>query len=202
MTRRHGSRAAAWALTLLLALGTLSGCEKEAGAAALTGTPPRVEMDGFALTVSQTPLQEVLDAGFEKVPRLGFAGESIAPHSFSSDLYYLGRPGEDGQLVEYAGVGLVNDSAAAKETAACTVCSVYWQLAVGGEELPGGLLVNGVDFRGLAAEDVRETLAGMEVLRDQGGSLSLQDGSFTYQFSFNLDGNIESLEIYTTYPTR
>ena len=202
LKRSLGSRLFPLALAAALVLGAFTGCGKGGESPALEGTPPKIELDGYTLTLGQTTLQEVLDAGFEKVERLGFADETIAPYTFSSDLYYLARAGEDGQLVEYAGWGLCNTTGKTQATEACTLCSVYWQLAVGGEPLPGKLLINGLDFQGLAAEDVRQTLSEMEVVRDQGGSLALRDGSFTYQFSFGMDGSIESLEIYTTYPTR
>lgn len=202
MKRLFGRRIFPLVLTAALTLCALTGCGKGGTPPALEGTPPKIEVAGCTLTLGQSTLQEALDAGFEKVERLGFEGETIAPYTFSSDLYYLARAGEDGQPVEYGGWGLCNTTGETQATEACTLCSVYWQLAVAGEPLPGKLLVNGLDFQGLAAEDVRQTLSEMEVVRDQGGALALRDGSFTYQFSFGMDGSIESLEIYTTYPTR
>ena len=133
LKRSLNSRFLPLALAAALVLGAFTGCGKGGEPPALEGTPPQIELDGYTLTLGQTTLQEVLDAGFEKVERLGFAGETIAPYTFSSDLYYLARAGEDGQLVEYAGWGLCNTTDKTQATEACTLCSVYWQLAVGGE---------------------------------------------------------------------
>ena len=86
LKRSLGSRLFPLALAAALVLGAFTGCGKGGESPALEGTPPKIELDGYTLTLGQTTLQEVLDAGFEKVERLGFADETIAPYTFSSDL--------------------------------------------------------------------------------------------------------------------
>ena len=104
MKRSLNSRFLPLALAAALVLGAFTGCGKGGEPPALEGTPPQIELDGYTLTLSQTTLQEVLDAGFEKVERLGFEDETIPPYTFSSDLYYLARAGEDQCLSQYFAV--------------------------------------------------------------------------------------------------
>lgn len=57
------------------------------------------------------------------------------------------------------------------------------------------VLVNGVNYFGMNADDVKETMTEFKALSEDSDYLSYQDGKYTYRFDLDDNGIVEEVEV-------
>ncbi len=95
---------------------------------------------------------------------------------------YVYNPGRDEVFVTSATIYKLSFSMHAEDTE-----SSYWA--------EDNVLVNGVNYFGMNADDVKETMTEFKALSEDSDYLSYQDGKYTYRFDLDDNGIVEEVEV-------
>ena len=95
---------------------------------------------------------------------------------------YVYNPGRDEVFVTSATIYKLSFSMHAEDTE-----SSYWA--------EDNVLVNGVNYFGMDADGVKETMTEFKALSEDSDYLSYQDGKYTYRFDLDDSGIVEEVEV-------
>ena len=95
---------------------------------------------------------------------------------------YVYNPGRDEVMVTSATIYKLSFSMHSEESEAS-----YWA--------EDNALVNGVNYFGMNADGIKETMAEFKVLSEDSNYLSYKDGKYTYRFELDESGIVNKVEV-------
>lgn len=166
----------------------LSGCSSK-------GTAPVLTVDGKEVTLGETkgsvfPLTEfAMEIPGQGTPMGMMPGKSwlstfmtLKKDGKSYAYLYVYNPDRSEVLVTSATIYKVTFSMHSEETEAS-----FWA--------EDNILVNGVDYSGMDAEAVKDTMAEYKALSEESEYLSYRDGKYLYRFDLDENGIVEEVEV-------
>lgn len=175
---------------ILAAAMALSLCACSSG-----GTAPVLTVAGKEVTLGDTgggvfPLTEFEMA----VPGEGVPMDKMPGNSWLSTFLTLKKDGSS-----YAYLYVYNPGRDEVWVTSATIYKISFNMHSEEEEASywaeDNALVNGVNYFGMDAEAVKETMAEYKALSEEGDYLSYRDGKYVYRFEFGQNGVVEKVEV-------
>ncbi|MCM1183453.1 MAG: hypothetical protein NC337_08770 [Roseburia sp.] len=145
------------------------------------GTPPVLSFDGTEITIGESSPYNMTSAGFESSEYL--IGE-LPARSWLSGL--IGMQNANGESCAY--IYLYNPEKEAVSYLGATIykIDIYMKSEEHSYWAEKNALVNGIDFRGMNADEVKEAMKEYKLAREtDAGDLRFEDGSYKYFFTFD-----------------
>lgn len=188
------------AIILLAALTmTLSACSGG-------GTPPVLTVAGKEVTLGESALSVFPMTEFEiKLPNQGMPIGKMPGKSWLSSFMSLSN--DDGS---YAYLYVYNPDSDEVMVTSATIYGISFHMYSEDPDVSywaqDNALVNGVDYFGMGAEGVKETMAEFKTLTESDDYMAYRDGKYTYSFHLDENGIVEEVEVemkvnksYTSY---